>query len=492
MTYHSMSASGIAEGVRTGRFSATEVFESSLERIRAFEPGIHALLRVTEDRGRDAARSVDEAVKSGRDPGPLCGVPVVLKDNMTTRGIATTCASRILGDWKPPYDATVVQLLERAGAVVVGKANMDEFAMGSSTEFSAYGPTANPWDPERVPGGSSGGSAAAVSAGYAPLSLGSDTGGSIRQPASFCGIYGLKPTYGHVSRYGLVAFASSLDQIGVFARHASDLPLALSVIGAEDGKDMTSSRRKRPDYKAMAIPDDLRGKRVGLVSELAKAPVDADVRTVFDATVRECVRLGAEILEVSLPTVLEYGVPCYYILAPAEASSNLARFDGVRYGMSRGDDSLLERYLETRAAGFGAEVKRRILTGTYVLSSGYYDAYYLVAQKVRRRITEEFETAFDGLDAILLPTSPTPAFRQGAFTDDPIRMYMADIFTLPVNLAGLPGLSLNAGFSKEGLPVGMQFIGPKWGDLTLLEIASVLEKTFGPCRCAPVGEVTRS
>ena len=483
-----MSAGDIAHGVRTKSFSAEEVFDASLDRIRAFEPKIHALLSVTEERGRCTARAVDDAVQAGRDPGPLCGVPVVLKDNMTTRGAPTTCGSKILGSWKPPYDATVVRLLEEARSVIVGKANMDEFAMGSSTEFSAFGPTANPWDTDRVPGGSSGGSAASVSAGYVPLALGSDTGGSIRQPASFCGLYGLKPTYGHVSRYGLVAFASSLDQIGVFSRYASDLALALSVIGAEDVKDMTSSRRARPDYVSQAQSDDMRGMRIGLVAELAKAPVDADVRSVFDATAKKCEQLGAEIREVSLPTVLEYGVPCYYILAPAEASSNLARFDGVRYGMSLGEDSLLDRYVETRGAGFGDEVKRRILTGTYVLSSGYYDAYYLVAQKVRRRITMEFAKAFEGLDAILLPTAPTPAFKKGEFSDDPIRMYMADIFTLPVNLAGLPGLSLNAGFSREGLPIGMQFIGPKWGDATLLRLASTLERTFGPCRCAPVEE----
>lgn len=494
MELFSLSAAEMVRGIKAKDFSASEVFASCLSRIEGLEPELSALLALTADRGRKEAARIDGMIARGADPGPLTGVPVVLKDNMCLRGVPATCASRILKGWIPPYDASVAELLAGAGAVFAGKANMDEFAMGSSTEFSAFHPTSNPWDTGRVPGGSSGGSAAAVAAGYAPLSLGSDTGGSIRQPASFCGLYGLKPTYGLVSRWGLVAFASSLDQIGPFARTVEDLALLLSVISAPDARDGTCSRRERPDYMSPLAAASLRGKKIAVVKELdaMRSSVDPEVRRVLENTLNLCREEGAEIVEVSLPVSLEFGLPCYYILAPAEASSNLARFDGVRYGLSCREDSLLDLYLTTRGAGFGAEVKRRILTGTHVLSSGYYDAYYLTAQKVRSLMKAEFRKAFGGCDLIALPTAPTPAFKKGELVDDPIRMYLADVFTLPVNLAELPALSLNGGFTggEKPLPVGVQFIAPQWGETELLNAAAVLERRLGKAKIAPGGGTT--
>ena len=435
---------------------------------------LHAMLHIAADSARKTAAAVDAAIEEGRAGGRLMGVPVVLKDNICTSDMPTTCASKILAGWTPPYDATVVKMLKAEGAVILGKTNCDEFAMGGSTENSAFGPTLNPWDVGRVPGGSSGGSAAAVAAGYAPLSLGSDTGGSIRQPASFCGLYGMKPTYGQVSRYGLVAFASSLDQIGPFARTAEDLKLILSAICAFDSRDSTSEDRPAPCFDLSDAP--LSGRKIGVLTKLVDGTLTADLQAALDGQIEECRRLGAEIVEVALPKALEYGLACYYILAPAEASSNLARYDGVRYGAAHKEaKSLLELYVKTRGEGFGPEVKRRILTGTYVLSSGFYDAYYLTAQKVRKVIKQEFAAAFEQVDAILLPTSPTPAFKLGEMST-PLSMYMADIFTIPVNLAGLPGISLNAGFSSTGLPLGMQLIGPRWSDAMILDMAAALGK----------------
>ncbi len=499
MSLSSLSAVEIVRGIRKRDFSAAEILTSFYKRAETLEPSLHALLHRAPEIAEKHAANVDAAVARGEDPGPLAGVPVVLKDNMCVRGMPATCGSRILEGWIPPYDATVTELLETSGAVVAAKGNMDEFAMGSSTEFSAFGPTSNPWDTKRVPGGSSGGSAVAVAAGYTPLALGSDTGGSIRQPASFCGIYGLKPTYGLVSRWGLVAFASSLDQIGPFSRTVEDLALSLSVISCPDPRDATSSRRARPDYFAALSPwtapgrenSPLAGKKIAVVKELRnkKDAVSADVDGVLQKTLALCREEGAEIVEISLPVSLEFGLPCYYILAPAEASSNLARFDGVRYGLSSNEKSLKNLYLKTRGSGFGSEVKRRILTGTYVLSSGYYDAYYLTAQKVRQLMKREFETAFSGCDLIALPTAPSPAFRKGELVDDPIQMYLADVFTLPVNLAGLPALSLNGGFTsgEKPLPVGVQFIAPKWGEPELLSTAAVLEKKLGKAKIASCG-----
>lgn len=491
MELHTLSAGEISRGVRAKEFSALEVFSSSMKRISALEPPLQALLTVLSEKGEEQARRVDGLVARGEDPGVLAGVPVVLKDNLCLSGVPATCGSRMLEGWIAPYDASVAEFLASDGAVFAAKSNMDEFAMGSSTEFSAFHPTANPWDLDRVPGGSSGGSAVSVAAGYVPLALGSDTGGSIRQPASFCGVYGLKPTYGLVSRWGLVAFASSLDQIGPFARTAEDLALALSVIARPDPRDGTSNRRSRPNYCAPLPSASLRGKKIAVVRELdsMKGQLHPSVSEVLEKTLALCREEGAEIVEVSLPVSLEFGLPCYYILAPAEASSNLARFDGVRYGLSSSEDTLLDLYLKTRGAGFGKEVKRRILTGTYVLSSGYYDAYYLTAQKVRRLLTEEFDAAFRGCDLIALPTAPTPPFRRGELLDDPLSMYLADVFTLPVNLAGLPALSLNGGFTadEKPLPVGVQLIAPRWGEPELLNAAAVLEGRLGRPPLAPIG-----
>ena len=474
MELYELSAIEIATGIKNGSLKCTDVVNSCLARIKEKEPEIKALLYVAEDEARAEAALVDEAAAAGKDLGPLMGVPVIIKDNICTSNMPTTCASKILEGWVPPYDATVTKLLKSAGAVTLGKANCDEFAMGGSTENSAYYPTKNPWDTTRVPGGSSGGSAASVAAGYAPISLGSDTGGSIRQPAAFCGIYGIKPTYGRVSRYGLVAFASSLDQIGPFARTAADLKLVLSVIASFDPKDSTCEQRE--GITPVIAPDALKGKKIGVLTKLVEGKLSPDLQSAMEKQIEEIHKQGAETVEVSLPKALEYGLACYYILAPAEASSNLARYDGVRYGMAHKDArSLIELYTKTRGEGFGPEVKRRILTGTYVLSSGFYDAYYLTAQKVRKIIKQEFAEAYKHVDAIMLPASPTPAFKIGAMST-PIEMYMADVFTIPVNMAGLPGITFNTGFNDEGLPLGMQLIGPRWSDSELLDMAAALGK----------------
>ncbi len=477
------TAAEIARAVREREVSVREVVEAHLTVIESKEPMVKALLSVTRTEALSRANALDEALARGEDLGPLGGVPIIVKDNMCTEGIRTTCASRILEDWVPPYDATVVRLIEEAGAVIIGKANMDEFAMGSSTEHSAYMATSNPWDFTRVPGGSSGGPAAAAASGYAPITLGSDTGGSIRQPGAFCGVYGFKPTYGMVSRYGLVAFASSLDQIGPFARTVEDLALCMNVIARTDPKDGTCSHRERPDFTEALKTEDLKGKKVGLVEEFAEYDIDPEIRAAVAKTRKVLEEKGAEIVDISLPTI-GYVLPAYYIIAPAEASSNLARFDGVRYGMSEEAGSLLDLYFKTRGKGFGPEVKRRILTGTYVLSSGYYDAYYNRALKVKKVVTREFDRAFKDVDLLLMPASPTLPFRKGENVDDPIKMYMVDVFTLPLNLAGLPGLSVNTGYTDEGLPLGVQLVGPRWGEQTLLGAANVLEKVFGVPRIA--------
>ncbi len=488
MKLYELSASEIVRGIRNKDFSAVEVLRSSLDRAGSLEKDLNAMTAFSSEEAMVQAASVDEAIARNEEPGMLAGVPVLVKDNMCTKGINTSCASNILKDWKPPYNATVVDLIENEGASIIGKANMDEFAMGSSCEHSAFGPAHNPWDTDRVTGGSSGGSAAGVAAGYVPLSLGSDTGGSIRLPAGFCGTFGLKPTYGMVSRYGLIAFASSLDQIGPFARTMEDIALSLQVLSAIDPKDSTCSRRQRPVFNSALQRESLKGRKVGLVKEFSEYDLSPDIQGAVNKTLRTLEDAGAEIVEVSLPVTMTSGLGAYYILAPAEASSNLARYDGVKYGHSEPSDDLLNLYLKTRKAGFGDEVKRRILTGTYVLSSGYYDAYYLTAQKVRQVITREFNAAFAQVDSIIMPDSPAPAFRIGELIDDPIQMYMIDVFTLPVNLAGLPGLSVNTGFSSQGLPLGVQLVGPKWGEMQLLSQGSILEKEFGSAKIADGGE----
>lgn len=458
--------------------SAVELAQESLDRIQALEPRLHSFLCVTADRALAQAQQVDAKIAAGEDIGLMAGIPIGIKDNMCTQGIPTTCGSRILQNFVPPYESTVTTRLATAGAMMVGKTNMDEFAMGSSTESSAYQLTANPWDLERVPGGSSGGSAAAVAAGECTVALGSDTGGSIRQPASFCGVVGLKPTYGLVSRYGLVAYASSLDQIGPFGRSVEDVAILLSTIAGHDPQDSTSLKVKVPDYASSLKPDLLKQRkfRIGIIKETFGEGLDPVVgKAVMDAIDR-LQQLGAEVKEISCPK-FRYGLPTYYIIAPSEASANLARYDGVKYGFRvENPDNLLDMYCKTRAEGFGAEVKRRIMIGTYALSAGYYDAYYLKAQKVRTLIKQDFENAFSQVDVLVCPTSPTTAFKAGEKTDDPISMYLTDLMTIPVNLAGLPGISLPCGFDAAGLPIGLQMIGNVLQEETLLQAAYAYEQ----------------
>lgn len=440
---------------------------------------MHSFLCVTTERALEQAGAVDAKIAAGEEIGLLAGIPVGIKDNMCTKGIPTTCASRILENFVPPYESTATQKLADAGAVMVGKTNLDEFAMGSSTENSAYQVTANPWDLSRVPGGSSGGSAAAVAAQECVVALGSDTGGSIRQPASFCGVVGMKPTYGLVSRYGLVAYASSLDQIGPFGNTVEDAAILLSAIAGYDPKDSTSLKVGIPNYAASLKPDfKPRGQlRIGIIKETFGEGLDSVVEQAVTKAVDQLQSLGAEIHIISCPT-FRYGLPTYYIIAPSEASANLARYDGVKYGYRAPDtDNLLSMYTRTRATGFGTEVKRRIMIGTYALSAGYYDAYYLKAQKVRTLIKQDFEKAFGAVDVLVCPTSPTTAFKAGEKTTDPLSMYLTDLMTIPVNLAGLPSLSLPCGFDDQGLPIGLQLIGNVLREDLLFQVAYAYEQS---------------
>ena len=455
--------------------SAGELAESCLARIARVEPSIAALLAVTGDRARAEAVAAD-ARRARGERGALLGIPIVLKDLLATRGLPTTCASRILEGWHPPYDADCVERLGRAGAVLVGKANLDEFAMGSSTENSAFGPTRTPWDPSRVPGGSSGGSAAAVAAGECLAALGTDTGGSIRLPASFTGTCGLKPTYGRVSRYGLIAYASSLDQVGPITRSARDAAAVLGVIAGHDPRDATSSSEPVPDYEA-ALSGDVRGLRIGVPREYFPEELNAEVRCAVEASIEQLTCRGARRVDVSLPHS-RYAVATYYLIAPAEASSNLARYDGVRFGLRISDDrdDLTAMYQRTRDAGFGGEVKRRILLGTWALSSGYYDAYYVKAQRMRALVRQDFEQAFAACDLLLAPTAATTAFRLGERALDPLAMYLSDVFTIAANLAELPGLSIPCGFDAAGLPIGLQMLGRWFDEATLLRAADALER----------------
>jgi aspartyl-tRNA(Asn)/glutamyl-tRNA(Gln) amidotransferase subunit A len=467
------SAVAIAKAVRSGQRRAIDVVEEHLARIG--DDPLNAFNLVLADQARAAAMAVDASVARGDDPGPLAGVPVALKDNLCTRGIPTTCSSRILEGWRPPYNATVVDRIASAGGIAVGKTNLDEFAMGSSTENSAFGPTLNPVDPTRVAGGSSGGSAAAVAAGHAPLSLGSDTGGSIRLPASFCGTIGMKPTYGRVSRYGLVAFASSLDQIGPFANSVADAAALYDVIAGHDPLDSTSIplplEPVSPDLGA-----GVKGLRVGVISELREG-VAPDVLARLDAALDALRHAGAIVDEASIPAVA-YGLTAYYLIAPAEASSNLARYDGVRYGVRVDGPDTTTMMHRTRSAGFGAEVKRRIMLGTYALSAGYYDAYYGKALKVRRLIAQSFDEAYQRFDVLISPTAPTTAFPLGAKTADPLTMYLTDICTIPTNLAGHPAMSVPYGVGADGLPVGVQVLAPTLGESIMFRTASVLEESM--------------
>jgi aspartyl-tRNA(Asn)/glutamyl-tRNA(Gln) amidotransferase subunit A len=471
--------------------SAVAVCRAALERISAHDGAIHAFETVTADTALARAAEIDGSSKRWRN-APLAGIPVALKDNLCTRGMRTTAGSRMLGAYLPPYDATVVRRLDEAGAVVIGKTNCDEFAMGSSTENSAFGPTRNPWASDRTPGGSSGGSAAAVAARMAPVALGSDTGGSIRQPAAMCGVVGLKPTYGRVSRYGLIAFASSLDQVGPLTLTAHDAAIVLGVLAGFDPADATSADEPIEDY-ASALTGDIRPIRVGVPSRILDGGVDPEVARAFGEAIQTLASRGATIVDVELPHA-SFAIPVYYLVATAEASSNLARYDGVRYGfrarlapdVERGDaDGLAGMYRRTRAEGFGAEVKRRIMLGTYVLSAGYYDAYYLKAQQVRTLIRRDYDEAFERADVVAMPTSPTAAFRLGERVADPLQMYLADVFTVSANLASLPAISVPCGFTRDGLPVGLQLTGRRFDEAGLLRIADAYERDSGWWRRRP-------
>ena len=465
-------ASAIGAAVRAGERSARAVTEEALAAVEAGDADVHAFLLTLPDEALAHADAIDAAVAQGRDPGPLAGVPVALKDNLCTRGIPTTCGSRILEGWRPPYDATVVEKLRSAGAIALGKTNMDEFAMGSSTENSAFGPTRNPRRGDRVPGGSSGGSAASVAAGFTPLGLGSDTGGSIRQPAALCGVVGMKPTYGRVSRYGLVAFASSLDQIGPFAASVEDAALLFDTIAGPDPRDSTSLPGAGPPT-APSVGRGVEGVRVGLCPDLIDGCATDVAARVYEAA-EALAAAGAKVDEVRVPE-FAYGLSAYYLIAPAEASSNLARYDGVRYGLRVDADDAAAMNTATRTAGFGAEVKRRIMLGTYALSAGYYDAYYAQAQRVRTMVMQAFERAYASVDVLLGATAPTTAFALGAKVDDPMAMYMNDVCTIPSNLSGHPSVSVPFGVGDDGLPVGVQVLAPALQEALLFQVAGAVE-----------------
>jgi aspartyl-tRNA(Asn)/glutamyl-tRNA(Gln) amidotransferase subunit A len=472
-----LSATETARKIAAGEVTAVRVVDNYIARIGNLDRELGAFLATTGDAARKAAIEIDRKRAAGQPLGPLGGVPIALKDVLVTKGVATTAASKILEGWIPPYDATVVERLSAAGAIVLGKLNCDEFAMGSSTERSAYKRTKNPWDTSRVPGGSSGGSSAAVAAGLCAASLGTDTGGSIRQPAAFCGIVGLKPTYGRVSRWGVVAFASSLDQVGPMTRTVEDAARMLEVIAGFDPRDATSLDADVPPYSA-ALTGEVRGLRVGLPREYFTGVVDPEITTALERTKQALVERGAKVVDISLPNT-PHALPAYYVVAPAEASSNLARYDGIRFGKAApGAKNLLDLYMRSRGAGFGPEVKRRIMLGTYALRSGYYDAYYRKAQQIRTLIKRDFEQAFHHVDVILTPTTPSVAFRFGA-KSNPIDMYLGDIFTLSCNLAGLPGISVPCGLNREGLPIGAQLLGRPLDEATLLRAAGVIEASVG-------------
>lgn len=477
MALNALTISELAARLAKREISAREIMQSCLDQIRRVDGKIHAFISYDDKDALAQAEALDREILSGTTHAqrPLLGIPIAVKDVMAVKNQPLNCASKILGSFISPYDATVIEKLKSAGAIVFGRCNMDEFAMGSSTENSAFGVTHNPWDVERIPGGSSGGSAAAVAADETIAALGTDTGGSIRQPAALCGVVGLKPTYGRVSRYGLVAFASSLDQVGPFTKNVSDAAVLLGVLSGHDGRDSTSVPRPVPDY-AHALDGKIRGLKLGLPREYMIDGLDPEVKSAVDAAVKTFEELGAEIVEISLPHT-DYAVATYYIIATAEASANLARFDGVRYGARVEGRDFWELYSKTRGAGFGGEVKRRIILGTYVLSSGYYDAYYLRAQKTRTLIRKDFLDAFEKVDAIVTPTSPTAAFKIGEKSDDPLQMYLSDIFTISCNLAGICGISVPCGFTQNPkLPIGLQLLGKPFGEEMLLRLAHAYEQ----------------
>ncbi len=473
--------------LESGEVSARELTDHHLSRIETAEPSLHAYLEVTAERARSDADRIDAARSAGEDLPPLAGVPLAIKDNLCTKGVTTTCASRMLEGFVPPYESTVTGKLWDAGAVLLGKTNLDEFAMGGSTETSAFGPTANPWNLDHVPGGSSGGSAAAVAAGECMAALGSDTGGSIRQPASFCGVVGLKPTYGRISRYGLVAFASSLDQVGPFTSNVADAAALLQVMAGHDPRDSTSLKAPVPDYSA-DLGKPIKGLKVGLVREcFEQEGLDPQVKASVMAAAQQLQSLGAELVDVSCPRFTD-GIATYYVIAPSEASANLARYDGVKYGYRAEDaESLAVMTARSRAEAFGSEVQRRILIGTYALSAGYVDAYYKKAQQVRTLIRRDFDAAYQSVDVLLTPTAPTTSFRNGAHADDPLAMYLADLLTIPANLAGLPAISVPCGFDQAGLPIGVQLIGNVLEESKLLQVAHQYEQSAQVMASRPEG-----
>lgn len=478
MELYSLTVSEIARKIKEKEITIKEVLDSVYNRIENVEEKVSAYVTLTKEQAYNRATKLQERLDNGEDIGIMGGVPIAIKDNICTNGIKTTCSSKMLENFVPFYDATVIEKLENAGAIIIGKTNMDEFAMGSSTENSAIKKTKNPWDLERVPGGSSGGSAAAVACDIAPCALGTDTGGSIRQPASFCNVVGLKPTYGLVSRYGIVAYASSLDQVGPLTKSVEDAAILLNVIAGKDEKDTTSADIPKKDY-LKSIKDDIKGKKIGVPTEFISDGINEDVKKAYEENLNTLKELGAEIIEIKLDYA-KYSLPTYYIIATAEASSNLGRYDGIRYGHRAKDfSSLDELYVKSRTEGFGDEVKRRIMLGTYVLSSGYYDAYYKRGQKIRTLIIDDFKKAFEKCDVIAIPTTPNTSFKFGEKTSNPLEMYLEDIYTVPVNIAGLPGISVPGGFDKNGMPIGMQFISKAFDEENLLQVAYTFEKNTG-------------
>lgn len=478
MELYSLTVSEIARKIKEKEITIKEVLDSVYNRIENVEEKVSAYVTLTKEQAYNRATKLQERLDNGEDIGIMGGVPIAIKDNICTNGIKTTCSSKMLENFVPFYDATVIEKLENAGAIIIGKTNMDEFAMGSSTENSAIKKTKNPWDLERVPGGSSGGSAAAVACDIAPCALGTDTGGSIRQPASFCNVVGLKPTYGLVSRYGVVAYASSLDQVGPITKSVEDAAILLNVIAGKDEKDTTSANIPKKDY-LKSIKDNIKGKKIGVPTEFISDGINEDVKKAYEENLNTLKELGAEIIEIKLDYA-KYSLPTYYIIATAEASSNLGRYDGIRYGHRAKDfSSLDELYVKSRTEGFGDEVKRRIMLGTYVLSSGYYDAYYKRGQKVRTLIIDDFKKAFEKCDVIAIPTTPNTSFKFGEKTSNPLEMYLEDIYTVPVNIAGLPGISVPGGFDKNGMPIGMQFISKAFDEENLLQVAYTFEKNTG-------------
>lgn len=474
MRLEELTCHEIHQLLKSKEVTCVEVTQSVINRIEAVDSKIHAYITTSFDEAIDQAKEIDKKIVKGEKIHPLAGIPIAIKDNICTKGIKTTCASKILHNFIPPYDAFVIQRLKEAEAIIIGKTNMDEFAMGSSTENSYFGPTKNPWNLATVPGGSSGGSASAIAVDETILALGSDTGGSIRQPAALCGVVGFKPTYGRVSRFGLIAFASSLDQIGPITKDVTDCALLLNLICTHDKNDSTSSIHPTPNYTNSLI-NNVSGIKIGIPKEYFLEGIDIEVKESVEKAIRLLQGLGAEVLEVSLPHT-EYCISVYYLIAPAEASSNLARYDGVQYGFRVSEKELIDMYEQTRTQGFGNEVKRRIMLGTYALSAGYYDAYYLKAQKVRTLIKQDFEETFKKCDILITPTSPTPAFKIGSKVAEPLQMYLSDILTIPGNLAGIPGVSIPCGFTHDRLPIGLQILAPLFGEEKLLQVAYTFEQ----------------